>query len=483
MPRYDLSYFQNPQLPLVLQRKKAIANALGSIMKRKLRVVQAEGGYALIYPRKGDAQSVQATAAAHTKILQPRNLGIPIPIASRDWTQVQGQAKPKIEAAEVQPKVETPAAQTAAAKTSASAESAIAPAKADAPSALAAAQTAAAAPAATKSPLTPAAADHGPADISSDEPASGATAHAVQPAAKSAEPVQASAAPALAATPTPAATAPAAAVAAAAPAPAAMSAERLRLESLVDEHLKRLRRLGRIAADELTAWYVYDFTTGEKLMEINSDIKLQAASLIKPFLALGFMHEVRAGRLVYDAESRRHMERMIQHSSNISTNWVMKKLGGPTAVQELLHSNYGEILQDMEIIEYIPPGGRTYKNKASVRDYSRFLLALWKDQLPESVEIKRLMALPKRDRLLTGTSLPSDTEVYGKTGSTSHLCGDMGVLSAKGPDGKQYAYTVIGIIEKKSPARHYRRWLRSRGNIIRDISSLVYQTVASIHGF
>jgi len=59
----------------------------------------------------------------------------------------------------------------------------------------------------------------------------------------------------------------------------------------------------------------------------------------------------------------------------------------------------------------------------------------------------------------------------------------MGVLSAKGPDGKQYAYTVIGIIEKKHPARHYLRWMKSRGDVIREISGLVYHAIGALHGF
>ena len=258
---------------------------------------------------------------------------------------------------------------------------------------------------------------------------------------------------------------------------------RRRLEELVDEHVKQLRRQGRISSDERTAWFVYDFTTGEKLVDINAGIKLQAASLIKPFLALGFMHQVGEGKLDYDASSRSQLERMIQHSDNASTNWVMRRLGGPAAAVKLLRRNYGEILQDIEIVEYIPRGGRTYRNKASVGDYSRFLFALWKDKLPGSSEIKRLMALPKRDRLHTGAAVPEDTEVYSKTGTTSRLCGDMGVLSAKGPDGKQYAYTVIGIIEKKRSARHYLRWMRSRGDVIREISGLVYHAIGALHGF
>jgi len=261
------------------------------------------------------------------------------------------------------------------------------------------------------------------------------------------------------------------------------AARRREFETLIAEHVDKLRRQGMLAKDERTAWSVYDFTTGETLAEINADIELQSASLVKPFLALAYFSRVQEGKLVYDDGARVQMERMIQLSDNGSADWVMHRVGGPAAVQRLLHQRYGDILPGVEIKEYIPSNGRTYRNKASARDYSRFLLALWQDQLPGSKEIKRLMALPKRDRLRTGVPLPEDTEVYSKTGSTSRLCGDMGVVLAKGADGKEYAYILIGIIEKRRSARHYFRWLHERGNVIREISGLIYRSLGTIHGF
>jgi len=263
----------------------------------------------------------------------------------------------------------------------------------------------------------------------------------------------------------------------------AQDEQRRSLEAMVQARVAELRREGRLAKDENTAWAVYDFTSGERLVEINADQKFQAASLIKPFVVLAYMHQVEKGLLAYDDDARRRFERMIQHSDNKATNWAMKRLGGPAAVQALLRRSYGRVLPNVEIVEYIPRGGRTYRNKASVSDYSRFLLALWRDEFPGSAELKRLMALPKRDRLLTGTDLPPETEIISKTGSTSRLCGDIGVVLAKAPDGRQYAYALIGVIEKKHAARHYFRWLRSRGDIIREMSGMVYRIIAGMHGF
>jgi beta-lactamase class A len=254
------------------------------------------------------------------------------------------------------------------------------------------------------------------------------------------------------------------------------------LEVAVEDYIKRLRKEGKIARDERTGWAVYDFTTGEKLVTINENVQFQAASLVKPFIAAAFFQLVEQGDLIYGSKSRRHMERMIQRSNNPSTNWVMKQVGGPGAVQRILKQHYPEIFRDIHMVEYIPSNGRTYLNKASIHDYNRFLYALWKDEIPRAGEIKRLMALPGADRIYTGAkALPKGTEVYNKTGSTAHLCGDMGILNIKGPDGKRYPYTIIGIIEKQQPARNYSSWIRSRGDVIRNVSNIVYKGIKQHH--
>jgi beta-lactamase class A len=254
------------------------------------------------------------------------------------------------------------------------------------------------------------------------------------------------------------------------------------LEEAVEAYIDRLRREGKIAPDERTGWSVYDFTTGEKLVTINEDEQFQAASLVKPFIAAAFFHKVDRGELVYGRTSRRHMERMIQRSNNASTNWVVRQVGGPQAVERILKQHYPGIFQEVRLVEYIPPGGRTYRNKASVHDYSRFLYALWKEEIAGAREIKRLMALPGSDRIYTGVkNVPKGTRVYNKTGSTARVCGDMGILSVKGRDGRRYPYTLIGIIEKQQSAPNYTSWIRSRSEVIRQISSIVYEGIAQHH--
>jgi beta-lactamase class A len=252
----------------------------------------------------------------------------------------------------------------------------------------------------------------------------------------------------------------------------------------VETYIKDLRRKGQISKDERTGWSVYDFTTGEKLVTINEETQFQAASLIKPFIAAAFFHRVKKKELIYGPRSRRHMKRMIHYSNNPSTNWVMRQVGGPRAVQQILEQHYPGIFRATSIVEYIPAGGKTYRNKASARDYSRFLYALWKGKIVGTREIKRLMSLPGADRIYTGVeSVPIGTRVLNKTGSTARLCADMGILSVQGPGGKRYPYTLIGIIEKQEKASNYNAWIRSRAEVIRDVSDIVYEGIARRHGF
>jgi len=256
------------------------------------------------------------------------------------------------------------------------------------------------------------------------------------------------------------------------------------LEAAVEEYISRMRREGKIKDDERTAWSVYDFTDGKKLVSINEDEKFQAASMVKLFIAAAFFCKVEKGELIYGDKSRRRLELAIQHSNNAATNWVLRKIGGPKAAERILKRRYPGIFQDTRIVEYIPRGGRTYGNKASAHDYSRFLFAVWKEDIFGAREIKRLMALPGHDRILTGVaSIPVSTRVYNKTGSTARVCGDVGILTVKGPDGRRFPYTMIGIIEKERRARDYATWIRSRGAVIRAVSGIVYNGIVKRHDF
>jgi beta-lactamase class A len=259
------------------------------------------------------------------------------------------------------------------------------------------------------------------------------------------------------------------------------------LEKKIAGFIKLRRRQGIIAPDERTAWSVYDFATQRKLVSINEDTPLQSASMIKPFIALAFFYRVKEGHLRFQRKHRRQLEAMIRWSSNSATNYfidlVCRRKGNPREVERVLKTNAPAIFRHTRIVEYIPRDGKAYRNLASARDYSRFLYALWRNKLPYSQEIKRLMRLPNRDRIGTGVvGIPSGIEVYDKTGTTAQLCGDMGILVPKSKDGRRYPYTIIGIIEKSRRAQYFQAWTASRGDIIREVSSMTYLHIKHMHG-
>ncbi len=253
------------------------------------------------------------------------------------------------------------------------------------------------------------------------------------------------------------------------------------VEGAIAEYLETLRRKGVIDKDEATGWMVYDLESDRKLADINAEVKFQAASMIKPFVALAFFHRVKEGRLHYDKQSRRQMEAMIQRSSNPATNYFIRKVGGPQQCNAILSKHYGHIFKTTEIKEYIPADGRTYLNSASPADYVRFLRSLWNMELPNGKEIRRVMALPGRDRLYFGTKIPRGTLVYNKTGTTARLCGDMGILVVKARGGAVYPYAIVGIIERRNKARDYGQWMASRSRVIRDVSTIVYEGLKKDH--
>lgn len=262
---------------------------------------------------------------------------------------------------------------------------------------------------------------------------------------------------------------------------AGASSEGTKIERAIAEHLDNLRSKGILASDESTGWMVYDLENDRSVAGINANIEFQAASMIKPYVALAFFHKVREGRLQYNEQSKRQMEAMIQRSSNSATNFLMRRAGGPEQCNAILKKYYGHIFKKTEIKEYIPTDGRTYLNSSSPADYVRFLRALWNLDVPYGKEIRRVMALPGRDRLYYGTTIPRGTLVFNKTGSTARLCGDMGILVTKTRKGDIYPYAIVGIIERRTKASDYGQWMASRSRVIRDVSTLVYEGLKKNH--
>ena len=151
------------------------------------------------------------------------------------------------------------------------------------------------------------------------------------------------------------------------------------LENSINERVRQLRSEGRLAGDERTAWLVHDLVANRPLAQINAQVPLQCASLVKPFVIQAYLltHYLKDSSL-YPMSQRvqDEMRGMVVASNNEFTNHLFKRLGGPQGVQWMLKKQAPQIFRNIQIVENIPAQGRTYRNRASAADYDRFLRAL-----------------------------------------------------------------------------------------------------------
>jgi len=266
------------------------------------------------------------------------------------------------------------------------------------------------------------------------------------------------------------------------------------LNSVADAEIKDRRNRGLISSATITAWSGYDLTTGEKFLSIREDEPMQCASMVKPLVGLAILHRAANDpNFHYGPNTTEQMERAIAYTAgsgppaNIATDWLIGQLGGPSAVQRILEDNYSRIFQNTSIVEKIGSSGQTYRNKASAHDYSRFLHALYHNELPNSAELRRLMAGSGK-RIFSAkrtASIPRDQGIvcYNKTGTTGLLVGDMGIMVPREEDGTKHPYIIVGIIQRPSKVGSFSTWTNNSGYAIGAVSTLVYKHLDAIHNF
>ena len=258
------------------------------------------------------------------------------------------------------------------------------------------------------------------------------------------------------------------------------------LEQNIDDFVKQFRRRGPLATTERTSFVVYDLSRNKKLVSINQDTPRMAASLIKNFVMLVYFHEVKYKRLTHTNTNRYHLRQMIKVSSNRSTNYFIKLVGGPSKANRILKANYS-YFEQTKIIEYIPLNGRTYRNKTSAQDLNKFYVQLWKKNLPFHEKMKYYLELPNGDYIYKKTRIPASAKVYNKTGTVYGLIGDSGIIVMRDPKGKLRPYVFTGLIEDRSKPYGRRRisfgaWVDQRASILRKISERAYGYIYNSYG-
>ena len=258
------------------------------------------------------------------------------------------------------------------------------------------------------------------------------------------------------------------------------------LEADFERYIKSRRSRKALAVTDRTSFVVYDISKNKKLVSINEDRQMMAASLIKNFVMLAYFHEVKYGRQKHTAANKRNLRHMIQWSSNASTNYFIRMLGGPAGVNKILRSNYPYFKQT-RIVETIPYGGRTYRNMTSARDLSTFFLRLWQGKLPFSEKMKWYFKLKNGDYIYKQTYIPTSVEVYNKTGTVYGLVGDGGVLVLRDPQGRSRPYIFIGLMEDRTKTNRRNRWQsfydwkNRRAYILRRLSEQAYKYIYEKH--
>lgn len=282
----------------------------------------------------------------------------------------------------------------------------------------------------------------------------------------------------------------------------------------------RMHGWENIGQNERSAFLVYDLNSKKEIVAINADKPMQAASMMKPFVALANYHAFEHNELemkdeeVHDAL----MELSMRYSDNVATTLLMRlvaekgqwaklikkrdfiirvlrlnrrngshlyklpakmigelKKESPQRISDIL-SRY-PIFHDTSIVEEINYAGKTYKNKISARDYSRFLRALWKRKLPGSEAILHFMGMKNYTRLTDTSSLWKGVRIYDKTGTTGRLNGNMGILVES-----KSSWIFVGIIENPEPNMKWPSWeaVRRRAHAIRHYSRWTYQWLKTL---
>lgn len=244
---------------------------------------------------------------------------------------------------------------------------------------------------------------------------------------------------------------------------------------------------------------VRDLRTGTMLVDYNGDAALQMASLSKPLIAAAKITYLEQQGLPLDAQTFRRMKLMMtsdskyltkgdvkefnvqgrrpSYFSNAIHNRFMAELGGPAGVQRLLTNAYPGMFRQLALVQPIPlPEGDEYKNKASAKDYDRFLRALYRNELTRSHDLRTIMGLkgPFGNKLVNFVpNIPNDTDLLHKTGTTQESCSDIGTIKPNKSE-KKNPYNIIILIDRDTRAQQ-RAWCRVRGyGVIRPLSGLVY---------
>jgi beta-lactamase class A len=194
-----------------------------------------------------------------------------------------------------------------------------------------------------------------------------------------------------------------------------------------------------------------DLTTGD-MVAVRGDEAFPMASTVKVAIAAEYLSQVENGRRTLDTviggkPARKLLEEMIIHSNNLSTDIILRDLGGPTKVQRWLSDNNVSGLRiDRNIAQLLAARRDLYDRRDSSTPKAMVKLLQRIDSGTLIKPAGRNYLLSLMARCQTGKNrmralLPFGTRVEHKTGTLDGLTTDVGFITL--PDGRRLAVALF----------------------------------------
>ena len=169
---------------------------------------------------------------------------------------------------------------------------------------------------------------------------------------------------------------------------------------------------------------------------------------------------------------------MITVSSNESTNSLIRLVGDGSTVRGLEKINatirkYG--FRDTYLVEDIPEGGRTYRNRTSAYDLSEYFRKIYKRSIISPHYSQKMIDVLLDNhvrRIETPVLVQDGVPVADKTGYVCGTNGDSGIVFLRNINRNASDYVVSIIIE--NPYRPTNGWGRRKTEVIRHLSNVIY---------
>jgi len=194
-----------------------------------------------------------------------------------------------------------------------------------------------------------------------------------------------------------------------------------------------------------------DLSTGD-MVAVRGDEAFPMASTVKVAIAAEYLSQVENGRRTLDTviggkPARKLLEEMIIHSNNLSTDIILRDLGGPAKVQRWLSDNNVSGLRiDRNIAQLLAARRDLYDRRDSSTPKAMVKLLQRIDSGTLIKPTGRNYLLSLMARCQTGKNrmralLPFGTPVEHKTGTLDGLTTDVGFITL--PDGRRLAVALF----------------------------------------